>query len=67
VLEVCLAYDHVANCEPKYTGLMADGIIGSISPGSIYFGATDPGRGVPTAFSKSHAEGEPFFTITQNG
>jgi beta-lactamase regulating signal transducer with metallopeptidase domain/tetratricopeptide (TPR) repeat protein len=66
VLELCLAYDHVANCEPKYTALFADGIINSIPAGSIYFGGTDPGRGVPTAFCRSHANGDPFFTLTQN-
>ena len=66
VLEICLAYVHVVNCEPKYTALYADGIINSIPPGSIYFGGTDPGRGVPTAFCKSHADADPFFTLTQN-
>jgi beta-lactamase regulating signal transducer with metallopeptidase domain/tetratricopeptide (TPR) repeat protein len=66
VLELCLAYDHVANCEPKYTAIFADGIINSIPAGSIYFGGTDPGRGVPTAFCRSHADGDPFFTLTQN-
>lgn len=66
VLEICLAYDHVVNCEPKYTKIFADGIINSIPPGSIYFGGTDPGRGVPTAFCKSQADGDPFFTVTQN-
>jgi beta-lactamase regulating signal transducer with metallopeptidase domain len=66
VLEICLAYDQVVNCEPKYTALLADGIIKSIPAGSIYFGGTDPGRGVPTAFCKSHVDAEPFFTLTQN-
>ena len=66
VLELCLAYDHVVNCEPKYTAILADGIINSIPAGSIYFGGTDPGRGVPTAFCKSHADADPFFTLTQN-
>jgi beta-lactamase regulating signal transducer with metallopeptidase domain/biopolymer transport protein ExbD len=66
VLEISLAYDQVVNCDPKYTALLADGIINSIPVGSIYFGGTDPGRGVPTAFSKSHADGDPFFTLTQN-
>jgi len=66
VMEIKLAYDHVANCTPKYTALLADGIISSIPAGSIYFGGTDPGRGVPTAFCQSHAEGNPFFTLTQN-
>jgi beta-lactamase regulating signal transducer with metallopeptidase domain len=66
VLELCLAYDHVVNCEPKYTAIFADGIINSIPAGSIYFGGTDPGRCVPTAFCKSHADADPFFTLTQN-
>jgi len=42
------------------------GIIRSIPPGSIYFGGTDTGRGLITALSKSHAKGDPFFTVTQN-
>jgi beta-lactamase regulating signal transducer with metallopeptidase domain/biopolymer transport protein ExbD len=66
VLEIDLAYDQVVNCEPKYTAILADGIISSIPAGSVYFGGTDPGRGVPTAFCKSHADGDPFFTLTQN-
>ena len=66
VLEVCLAYDHLANCEPKYTQLVVDGIINSIPPGSVYFGGTDPGRGLPTAFEKSSIAGDPFFCLTQN-
>jgi beta-lactamase regulating signal transducer with metallopeptidase domain len=66
VLEVCLAYDHLANCEPKCTKLVVDGIINSIPPGSIYFGGTDPGRGLPTAFEKSSIAGDPFFCLTQN-
>jgi beta-lactamase regulating signal transducer with metallopeptidase domain len=66
VLEICLAYDHVIRCDPQYTSLLADGIINSIPPGSIYFGGTDPGRGIPTAFSRSQIDGDPFFTLTQN-
>jgi hypothetical protein len=66
VLEICLAYDHVIRCEPKYTAIFADGIINSIPPGSIYFGGTDPGRGIPTAFEKSQIAGDPFFIVTQN-
>ena len=66
VVEIDLAYDQVVNCEPKYTAMLADGIIKSIPAGSIYFGGTDSGRGVPTAFCKSHADADPFFTLTQN-
>jgi beta-lactamase regulating signal transducer with metallopeptidase domain len=66
VLEICLAYFDVAAGEPKYTQLFVDGITDSIPPGSVYFGGTDPGRGLITAFSKSHAGADPFFTLTQN-
>ena len=66
VLELCLAYDQVVNCEPKYTAILADGLLNSIPAGCIYFGGTDPGRGVPTAFCKSSIDGDPFFTLTQN-
>ena len=66
VLEICLAYDHESHCEPKYTQMAVDDIMGSIPPGSIYFGGTDPGRGLPTAFSKSHVDADPFYTVTQN-
>src|SRR5262249_7034109 len=36
VLEICLAYEHSANCDPKYTQLAVDELINSIPPGSIY-------------------------------
>jgi hypothetical protein len=51
--------------EPKAVAL-ADDIIASIPPGNIYFGGTDPGRGLITAFSKSQVDADPFFTLTQN-
>ena len=66
VLEICLAYDYTVNCDPQYTQMAIDGIVDSIPAGSIYFGGTDPGRGLPTAFCKSHADANPFFTLTQN-
>ncbi len=65
-LEICLAYDPVINCAPTYTQLAADDIIHSIPPGSIYFGGTDAGRALPTAFCKSQIKADPFYTITQN-
>lgn len=66
VLELCLAYDHVVLCEPKYTRLLYQEIFNSLPLGSIYFGGTDPGRGVPTAFAKSSIEGDPVFCLSQN-
>jgi hypothetical protein len=65
-LEICLGYGYMAGCQPDYTQLAVDGIINSIPAGSIYFGGTDPGRGLPTAFCKSHADADPFYTLTQN-
>jgi hypothetical protein len=50
----------------KYANAFGNDIINSIPDGSIYFGGTDPGRFVITALSESHAEGKPFFTLTQN-
>jgi hypothetical protein len=50
----------------KYATAFGSGIIGSIPPGSIYFGGTDPGRFVITALVESHADGKPFFVLSQN-
>ena len=66
VLEIALAYDHVVRCEPAYTQMAVDDIINSIPSGSIYFGGTDTGRGLPTAFCKSQVDADPFYTLTQN-
>lgn len=66
VLEICLAYYDVTAGEPKYIQIAIDDIIPSIPAGSIYFGGTDPGRGLITAFCKSHVDADPFFTLTQN-
>jgi beta-lactamase regulating signal transducer with metallopeptidase domain len=49
-----------------YSKVFGDDIIQSIPTGSIYFGGTDPGRFIITALQKSHVNGEPFFTLTQN-
>jgi beta-lactamase regulating signal transducer with metallopeptidase domain len=65
-LEICLAYEIVMPCDPKYTQIAVDDIISSIPPGSIYFGGTDPGRGLPTAFCKSQPDADPFYVLTQN-
>jgi len=41
-------------------------IIDSIPTNSIYFGGTDAGRFIITALSRSHRDGRPFYTLTQN-
>jgi hypothetical protein len=66
VIEVVLTVEAFAEGDSKYSMSFGKGIISSIPSGSIYFGGTDPGRGLVTALSKSHAKGDPFFTITQN-
>ncbi|HXP60816.1 MAG TPA: M56 family metallopeptidase, partial [Dongiaceae bacterium] len=66
ILETDLAWEQFANWQEKHVLAYGNDIIKSIPPGSIYFGGTDPGRGVITAMSESHAEGKPFFTLTQN-
>ena len=50
----------------KYAIAFGNDIIQSIPDGSIYFGGTDPGRFVVTALMESHADGKPFFTLSQN-
>jgi hypothetical protein len=66
LLDVELAVEAFADGDPKYSMAFGKGVISSIPRGSIYFGGTDPGRGIPTALSKSHVNADPFFTITQN-
>ncbi|HWI56117.1 MAG TPA: M56 family metallopeptidase, partial [Bacillota bacterium] len=66
ILETDLAWEQFANWKEKYLLAFGHDIIKSIPPGSIYFGGTDPGRGVVTAMSESHADAKPFFTLTQN-
>jgi hypothetical protein len=66
ILETDLAWEQFANWKEQYVLAYGNDIIKSIPAGSIYFGGTDPGRGVITAMSVSHADGKPFFTLTQN-
>jgi hypothetical protein len=50
----------------KYAIAFGHDLIQSIPDGSIYFGGTDPGRFVVTALMASHADGKPFFMLSQN-
>ena len=50
----------------KYAIAFGNDIIQSIPTGSIYFGGADPGRFVVTALMESHADGKPFFMLSQN-
>jgi hypothetical protein len=67
VKEIWGAFDAFNGCDEKYAVAFGNDIIASIPPGSIYFGGTDPGRFIITALQRSHVNGDPFFTLTQNG
>jgi len=64
--EIYGAFENIMEGEDGYAIAFGRDIIGSIPPGSIYFGGTDPGRFVITALCKSQVNGDPFFTLTQN-
>jgi hypothetical protein len=66
VLEAELAYEGFSAMDTKFIDAFSRDVIDSIPRGSIYFGGTDYGRGLITALCKSHANADPFFTITQN-
>jgi len=66
VKEIWGAFDAFGEGDEKYSMAFGTNIIASIPAGSIYFGGTDPGRFIITALQKSHAAGDPFFTLTQN-
>jgi hypothetical protein len=59
-------YEQCAKMEEKYVAMFAREVLGAMPRGSIYFGGTDPGRWIPTGFSKSHVKGDPVFVLTQN-
>ena len=60
------AYENCANMEESYVTMFAREILDSLPRSSIYFGGTDPGRWLVTAFSKSHPKADPCYTLTQN-
>jgi hypothetical protein len=64
--EIWGAFDEINAGDEKYAVAFGNDIIDSIPPGSVYFGGTDPGRFIVTALQKSHVDGDPFFTLTQN-
>jgi hypothetical protein len=64
--EVGGSYEQMGHWNRKYLRSFAEEIFKVVPKESIYFGGTDPGRFVITAFSEAHEEGKPFFTLTQN-
>jgi hypothetical protein len=67
VFEVASVLGYFGAADEKYSVAFGRDTIASIAPGSIYFGGTDAGRWVITALANSHVNGDPFFTLTQNG
>ena len=66
LLETQLAVEQFALGETQYAFAFGRDIIASIPAGSIYFGGTDPGRGLVTALCRSHERADPIFVLTQN-
>ncbi len=66
LLEVQLALEQVMDGNPSLALKLGEQLMACVPAGAIYFGGTDPGRGLPTALSTSHERGDPFFTLTQN-
>lgn len=66
MMEAELACEGFSGMEAKHVEAFARDVIDSIPRGSIYFGGTDPGRGLVTAFVKSLPEADPFFVLSQN-
>lgn len=60
------AYEGFTDCAEDYLRMFGQEILDSIPRDSIYFGGTDPGRWIVTAFCKSHPKGDPCFVLTQN-
>ena len=66
LLEVQLALDAYAAGAGKFATSYGEGIVHSIPRGSIYFGGTDPGRGLPAAFFKPSGGDDALFMVSQN-
>jgi hypothetical protein len=66
VFEIGSALEQLMAHDSPHLVAIGKEIVASIPLGSIYFGGTDAGRLVITAMSRSHLNGEPFFTLTQN-
>ncbi len=52
--------------DSKLALALGEEIMRVVPRGSIYYGDTEIGRYIPTAFCRDHAGGDPFFVLTQN-
>jgi hypothetical protein len=64
LIDADLTVDALGASDPDLVLAMAREMTNSLAPGCIYFGGTDPGRGLPTMLCR--APGDPFFVVSQN-
>ncbi len=65
--EIYGALDGFVTGDEKYSTALGRDIIASIPRGSVYLGSSDPCQDIVSAMCRSQVDGDPFFTITQNG
>ena len=65
-LEVEVAAESFSEGDPDYVRMLGRDIIASIPAGSVHFGGNGSGLGLVTVLCKSHEDGDPFFTLSQN-
>lgn len=63
-VDVALAYEAFDKADADMVLAMGNDLMNSLPAGCIYFGGTDPGRGLPTLWCK--APGDPVFVFSQN-
>jgi len=64
--EVNYAVQELALPQQRVARRFGEEILKAVPTNAIYLGGTEAGRYIPTAFSESHIEGRPFFTLTQH-
>jgi len=64
IIDVDLTTEALGDSDPDSVLALARVMTNSLTPGCIYFGGTDPGRGLPTMLCA--APGDPFFVVSQN-
>jgi hypothetical protein len=64
VADTQMAYAQFAMADPGLVMGLGKDLMDSLPANCIYFGGTDPGRGLPTALCR--APGDPVFVLTQN-
>jgi ankyrin repeat protein/thioredoxin-like negative regulator of GroEL len=63
-LDITLAFEQFSMGDPELAAGLGKDFMDSLPASCIYFGGTDPGRGLPTMLC--NAPGDPIFVLTQN-